>query len=321
MSEQVTADAAFRELTTWYDIERPAPALEPERYVVCAGLAVLERFRETFPLEEQDYLTAKNQVRTSRSVIQTILGRHGETRVYAREGGRTTRGTRTAADKLVTRLNAVSGLADLPVSTRTKLADRLQGWLVERVLDYFNRKRIEPEIDLGKSSPQIVADILDAANQRGVAGAIAQHLVGAKLAVRYPKIEVENHSVTTADQQLGRRGDFLIGDTVFHVTVAPMQAHVEKCADDIRQGYRAILLVSDSKLAAARQMAETLGVALRLGVLSIEAFVGQNIDEIGEFGKANIASGLRLLLETYNQRVGAVETNRSLLIEIPENLV
>jgi hypothetical protein len=41
---------------------------------------------------------------------------------------------------------------------------------------------------------------------------------------------------------------------------------------------------------------------------------------VGEFGKAALAKNLRALLEKYNERVFAVEIDRSLLIEIPENL-
>ena len=120
-------------------------------------------------------------------------------------------------------------------------------------------------MSLNKSSSQIVADILEAAGSR--AGAVAQHLVGAKLAVRYPDLEIENFSYTTADQQLGRPGDFVVGDTVFHVTVAPMPPVVDKCEQNLRDGYRSMLLVVDSRLQAARQMMVAVDVQDRVGIL------------------------------------------------------
>ncbi len=40
LQERVKAD-----LVKWYDRARPESGGEPERYVVCAGLAVLERMR------------------------------------------------------------------------------------------------------------------------------------------------------------------------------------------------------------------------------------------------------------------------------------
>ena len=67
-------------------------------------------------------------------------------------------------------------------------------------------------------------------------------------------------------------------------------------------------------------MAATLNLSDSVGVLSLEAFVGQNIEEMGEFSKASVAAHLRRVLEAYNERVEAVETNRALLIEIPANL-
>jgi len=320
MKKSDVENAVIDALVSWYEGERPTPDKEPERYVVCAGLAITEVVRETFPLYESDYLTEKNQVKKTGGAIQNILERFGETRTYAREGGRTTRGTRPAAEHLVQALNSVEELAKLSEEERREVMDILQGWLAERVKEYFDRKKIEVEITLDKSGQQVVSSIIEAAAPRGVAGAVAQHIVGAKLSLRYPHLEIENHSYTTADMQLGRPGDFVVGDTVFHVTVAPMPAVIDKCDLNLRNNFRAILLVTDSKLQAARQMAEMKGIYDRVGLYSIEAFVGQNVEEISEFGRGNLSYGWRTLLEKYNERVLAVETDRSLLIEIPANL-
>lgn len=315
-------ERAVETLTEWYESHRSSPDRDPERNVVCAGLAVLEAARERFPLRQEDYLTPKNQVkRTGGPSIQKILRRYGETRMYASEGGRTSRGTRPAAEGLVDAMNSLTELASVSDDDREAVVGALQAWLVDRVREYFDRQRLEVEILLDSSAPQIVADILATAEARGTAGAVAQHLVGAKLALRYPDIEVENHSYTTADQQLGRPGDFVVGDMVFHVTVAPMPAVIEKSIKNIQQGYRATLLVPEGVLHGARAMAKTMETQRQLGILSIESFVGQNIEEMGTFGKANLAPRFHALLTTYNERVAAVETDRSLLIEIPRNLL
>lgn len=237
-----------------------------------------------------------------------------------REGGRTTRGTRPAAEQLVERLNAVTGFAMLSQEERAEILDELQGWLVDRVRDYFNRRKLEVEIAVDAPAQQVIADILKAAEARGSAGAVAQHLVGAKLAVRYPDLTIENHSYTTADEQLGRPGDFLIRDTAFHVTVAPMPPVLEKAERNLRDGYRVVLLVLDEQSAAVRQMAKTMGLERKIAILSIESFIGQNIEEIGHFDKKGIVRGIHSLLTTYNKRVSEVETDQSLLIEIPKNL-
>jgi hypothetical protein len=307
-------------LVEWYEEFRPASGAEPERYVVCAGLAVLEQVRKHFPLEAHHYITNRNQVKTSGALIKTILARHNEERTYSREGGRTTRGTRTAAESLVNRLNTIIEIGALSDSKRAELIDELQQWLAKRATEYFNRQRIQVEINLEKPGLFIVRDLLLAAIARKQGGQVAQHLVGAKLCLRFPHIKIENHSFTTADVQTGRGGDFSVRDTIFHVTMAPVPAVIEKCGINIRNGYRSILLVPEEKMAAARQNAEIYEFGEKIGIYSIEYFVGQNIEEMGEFEKAKLAEEFRTLLHTYNERVAAVETDLSILIEIPENL-
>lgn len=313
----------LEELMAWYDGERPEPDKEPERYVICAGLAVLEKARDSFPLKESDYLTPKNQVRTSRSVIQSILKRFSEERVFLKEGGRTTRGTRTAAEHLVERLNGfdeASQLQELSQLARGAVIDELQQWLVTKVQWYFQQQRLEVEIDPSKPMSDAIHSILDAAEAKRKGGAVAQHLVGAKLALRYPNKHIDNHSFTTADEQLGRVGDFLVGDTAFHVTVAPMPAVLEKCATNQRHGYRTVLIVPEKKRHAAREMADTLEIT-GVGIYSIEDFVGQNLEEMGEFGRDGVVTELTQLLLLYNQRVEDAETDHSILIEIPQQLL
>ena len=311
-------DQALAMLREWFDGHRPTVGGEPNTYVICAGLAVLERMLSTFPLERGDYVTPGNQVRTGGPLIQSILSRNGENRRFTAEGGRTTRGTVPAAEGLVARLNQIEPLTALSDEERGQVIGQLQVWLVERVQDYFGRQRIEVEVNLNKPSPLIVADILEAAGSK--AGAVAQHLVGAKLAVRFPDLDIENFSYTTADQQLGRPGDFVVADTAFHVTVSPMPPVFEKCKENLRNGFRPLLLVPELRIQAARQMAETAGALDSIGIVAIESFVGQNIEELGGFGRLDLANRFRELLEKYNERVGDVEVDRSLLIGLPANL-
>lgn len=308
-------------LASWFEEETRQLEGGSDRYVVCAGIAVIESLKKSFPILETDYITKGNQVKTSGALIRRILHQFREERSYVAEGGRTTRGTVPSARRLVSRLNAVSRLASVPPETRTDYAVELQRWLFDNgVAPFFRKQRLEVEIDPDQPGCLIVSSILRAAFSRNSAGAVAQHLVGAKLSLRYPHLKIENHSFTTADRPLGRSGDFLVHDTVFHVTVAPAQGVIEKCAANLRNGFRVRLLVSENKLEAARQLAEIGGVREKIGIGSLEQFIGQNMEELGEFSKTDILSNLRCLLIAYNQRVGVSETDHSLLIEIPGNL-
>jgi hypothetical protein len=85
-------------------------------------------------------------------------------------------------------------------------------------------------------------------------------------------------------------------------------------------GYSAYLLVPDRVQIGARQYAESF-LPGRITVQSIESFVAQNLEEISAFSKGRLVSGFRRLLETYNARVDQVESDKSMLIDIPRNLL
>ncbi|MGH9690037.1 MAG: DUF4928 family protein, partial [Candidatus Acidiferrales bacterium] len=94
---------------------------------------------------------------------------------------------------------------------------------------------------------------------------------------------------------------------------------IEKCKTNLEAGRRAYLLVPDDLLIGTRQNAELLAQG-RIAVESIESFVGQNIEELSTFSLGQIAERFRRLLELYNHRVNEVESDKSMLIELPPNL-
>lgn len=169
----VARERALLTLVAWYDAHRPSPQNEAERYVVCAGLAVLECLKTSFPLQRNDYVTPKNQVKTSGRFIQRLIEeRLGPGPTYAREEGRTTRGTVPAAEALASSLNALQ-LGSLDAQDRILLTTTLQDWLIERVRNFYNRQHLTPDIDLGVAAAQIVASLLVEAQRRNVAGVVA----------------------------------------------------------------------------------------------------------------------------------------------------
>jgi hypothetical protein len=182
------------------------------------------------------------------------------------------------------------------------------------------RQRIKFVYDLRKTTRQCVKDILAAAHQTAKEGPVAQYLIGAKLQLRFPDKQIENKSYSTADAQQNRPGDFFVGTTAFHVTIAPMPAVFEKCQRNSENGLRPFLLVPESLLQAARQNAG-LKPLVPIEVESIESFVAQNIFELSEFSSDLLPAQFRGLLKVYNERVNAVEIDKSMLIQIPANLL
>jgi len=164
-----------------------------------------------------------------------------------------------------------------------------------------------------------VHEVIERAREVGKAGPVAQYLVGAKLQLRFPETKISNDGYSAADAPTGRSGDFQIGDTVFHVTVSPAPAVIEKCKQNLAHGIRVFLLVPDALVVGTRQNAE-VAAPDRIMVESIESFVANNIEELSRFSRGELTGGFRRLLETYNERVDAVELDKSMLIEIPPNL-
>lgn len=191
-------------------------------------------------------------------------------------------------------------------------------------LDYFRAERRSQPIyfdyDEFRSVRQNLGVLIETAKELGKQGPVAQYLVGAKLKLRFPEKEIENKSYSTADAQQNCPGDFLLGTSAIHVTVAPMPAVFTKCQRNIHDGLRPYLLVPEKLLQGARQNAE-LNVEGPLEVESIESFVAQNILEVSEFSSELLAKQFLRLLQIYNERVNAVEIDKSMLIEIPQSLL
>lgn len=319
---QAVEPRALETLAEWFETE--SSARKSAIGVANGALHLLEILRDAFPLRPQDYTSKRgSQVKGmsgpsgDRIVRRFIPGAHS----IGSEAGRTSRGVLPAVQRLANRLNSLSSLQLLTPRQRNTLASALQRWVVENPIKaHFERQRLEPFLDPKQTSISNIAAILDAAFQRNQSGPVAQHLVGAKLALRYPDREIENRSYSTADTQLKRPADFVVGDSAIHVTMTPSVALLEKCRRNIRRGYRTLILVPDNRAAGARQMAENLRLANRVEVVSIEAFVGQNIQELAGFSQQKFEDDLRHLLEIYNERVRESETDLSLLIDIPDNL-
>jgi hypothetical protein len=292
----------------------------PARGSTAAGLVVLERLKTRYSLDVRSHLAkggAQIQGLTP-SAVRKILLRFDETRPLLKEGGRTNRGTPEAAEALFEALRPLR-LEQLPLVERNAVLNELQRWLAGKVRAYFERRRLEIEFDPQLSTWANVRNILNAASAVGKASSVAQYLVGAKLQLRFPEIKVENELASAADLPSGRFGDFEIGDAVFHVTISPGVNVAEKCHKNLSVGKRAVLLVPETALLSARDYVQNVARD-RVFVVSVETFVAGNLKELSVFRRSELVSGFRRLLELYNERIDAVESDKSLMIDIPPNL-
>lgn len=292
----------------------------PANGSIATALVVLNRLLDDYNLDFSAHVADGGmQIRgASGAAVAAILKSFGEERPFAKEGGRTNRGGPSEIKALLLMLEGLK-LDMISEEERYNVLRGMQAFLVERVRDFHNRQKIKLTFNPNLSTWHLVHNLLEEAAAVGKAGYVAQHLIGAKLQLRFPEIKVSNESGSTADMQTQRPGDFLIGHTAFHVTVAPMPPVYEKCKHNITQGLKPFLLVPDNKVLGARQIAEQMSEQ-QIAVESIESFVSQNINEISIFSIDRLTESFKQLVALYNQRVDEVETDKSLMIELPSNL-
>lgn len=314
-------DRAISVLVEWYDrLDRYQDRL-PAKGSIAAALHVLNRLCDDYQLTLDAHVAKGGMQITGLSAksVAEILQRFSETRTLTAVAGRSNRGGPGDVRKLLEAMKPI-GLDQLSAKRRIAVLQAMQEHMVKRFIPpYFAARKVKAAFDPSAATARFVRFILDEARDAGKAGAVAEHLVGAKLALLYPGKSIRNKSFSTSDAQGGHEGDFTVGNTVFHVTVTPMPELYEKLKSNLERGFRVYLLVPSDHSEGARQNAATVAEG-RIAVEPIESFVATNIDEAAEFDGSKLKSGCRRLLEIYNQRVDAVEIDKSLLIEIPPNL-
>jgi hypothetical protein len=178
-------------------------------------------------------------------------------------------------------------------------------------------------LDVSRSLRAVVRDVIAQAEERqktspGVyyAGAVLQHLVGTKLDGALGKGNVQHNSFSTADAPGARAGDFVIADVAIHVTTSPGEAVIEKCRENLNDGYRPMLVTLQRGLTVAEGLAGNVGLADRIDTFEIEQFVALNLYELGKFGADGRRTAVTDLVERYNEIVEEFETDPSLKIEL-----
>jgi hypothetical protein len=308
------------EFLQWYEHLRNFTNGIPARGTMSGALIVLERLKTDPVLDIQAHTAGGgSQIRgASGEAIKRILAAHGETRPFLSEGGRTNRGLRGDIEHLLDSLHRIE-LDKIPEDDRITLLNLMQEFLIDKVRDYHNLQKVKFVFSPAQSTWENISRLLETANVPNKEGPVSQYLVGAKLSLRFPDLDISNESFSTADIQLGRVCDFLVGNTAIHVTVSPMSGVFDKCKRNIDEGYRPLLVVPHDKVLGSMQIAEETAPG-KIMVISLESFISQNIEELSGFSGDKLRSKFRSLLDIYNLRVDQTEMDKSLLIEIPENL-
>jgi hypothetical protein len=270
------------------------------------------------PLDAEELLTegGGQVLGLGKGAVQAILKRHRITRVLASEGGRTSRGSLNNMREYVAFLNELKakGKVDL---------DAVEAFWIERVHEFFAGKPFKIKLDASRSLRAVVRDVIAQAVERQktapgmyYAGAVLQHPVGAKLDCALGEGSVAHNCFSTADAPNARVGDFFIGDVAIHVTTSPGEAVIEKCRDNLNDGYRPMLVTLQRGLLVAEELAGQVGLGERIDIFEIEQFVALNLYELGRFGADGRKTAVTDMVNRYNEIVQKFETDPSLKIEL-----
>lgn len=285
---------------------------------LCVALVVTQHARTTgLPLDPNNLLTdgGGQVLGLGRAQVQSVLNRHGIERILAAEGGRTSRGSIGNMREYVAFLNDLAAKGQLDINA-------IEAFWIARVHEFFSAKPFKIRLDPARSLRPLVRDMVAQAEERQranpgmqYAGAVLQHLVGAKLDCALGVGNFSHNSFSTSDAQTGRSGDFFIGDVAIHVTTAPGEAVIRRCRQNLDEGHRAIIVTTGRGLTAAEVLAENAGIGDRIDVFEVEQFVALNLYELGKFGAEGRKVAVSELLKRYNEIVEEFETDPSLQIE------
>ena len=100
-----------------------------------------------------------------------------------------------------------------------------------------------------------------------------------------------------------------------HVTTAPGSAVIDRCQQNLDDGFHPILITLPARVAVAAGLAEDAGIVDRFDILDIEQFLVTNLYEWRRFHTGNRRETLDDIISRYNEIVDNVETDPGLQID------
>ncbi len=283
------------------------------RNTIAVGIVVLHHLRQRCPLAEADAFSKGGELIGARSMLAKTLAEYGVAPGFLKEA--TNRQAAPFARRLLDALEWGRPLGHLPSDVRDCVLRGGIDRFVTSAHEWLGWQHLKVTCDRQHSPVAWIGSILEQAKGRS-GGRVEQHLVGAKLEIRFPEAEIPNNPGHAGDVQTGRAGDFAMGTTVYHVTAAPARAVIEKCGANLTAGLHPVLLVPRNAVSKAVHVAEDLGMDKRITILAIEDFIALNIVEMAGGANAEFVKTLKEIVAVYNRRLAEVETDMALKIEI-----
>ncbi|HSV14414.1 MAG TPA: DUF4928 family protein [Tepidisphaeraceae bacterium] len=284
------------------------------------ALVILQNLIEAYNLDPSGHFTDEGEggriSGTSAERVESILAALDPRIQVNQYAGRTSTGP-TKAARILLQVFQRAGLDRVNGEERGQLLHLCQKYMCDRLWQLQAGRPIYFVLDPALTLKQNLARLIEQQREYERDRAVAQHLVGAKLELRfprkhYPDVIINRDSVDAADASEQKPGDFVVGDSVFHVTIAPTKKHFEKCEQNVLSNLRPILLVPEIQLAAVAG-ALRLQYSTKIDVFSIESFIAQNVEELSAFSYGSMRSRVRDLVQIYNDRIDQAERGKPYL--------
>jgi hypothetical protein len=273
------------------------------------ALALLERLRKFPTLNLDDHLASKGSsgleghetyghLAHKRLKLEPLNKNHGRRSSNLQDWGQ----------NLLDILKS-NGFVKASPDAQTALIDNAQQAFAVHLRNILEQDPLTVRIR-GRSAEAVIRDVLKQAEDKGKAGEVAQYLVGAKLALRfkrempvYPANKADRKSYSDRDARLG---DFELENAVIEVAVGlPDDKHIAQVAEALEDSDAEVWLLTRTDRVATwkNELSDSDGVDVRrVVVTSVEAFVGQNVTELGDFSAKGKQTQLEALFNLYNSR-------------------
>ncbi len=304
----------LRTVQSWHGNYLTAAGDERGRFVICAGLAVLEYLRSQFPLAEHSFVTDKREIRTSGRFIQRILERFGIRATFASAGGRTTKGTLEVALDLAARINRIEGISDLDPGARNDVVTTAQGFLATRA-DMLMRSSKKPiALDASLASSAIIGSIFATAPDERSRRMMIRFLTEAMLESVVGGISVFNPGIPSAatDDEFS----LLIGDACISIDSEADPRRVADLGIRYWDGYLVYYVVPGSEVSCARTLVEREAATEDVVCIAAEDLIGMHIDFAADFDHDQRIKGIRDLIDRYNRRVALLKETRHIALDV-----
>ena len=273
------------------------------------ALALLEKLRDKPSLVLDDHLASRGSSGlASHETFGNLAHERLNLEPINRNHGRRSSSLQDWGQELLDTLNA-AGFSTGSTEDRTGLIDTAQFAFAKILRDILEQEPLEVRLR-GRSAESVIHDLLKQAENKGKSGDVAQYLVGAKLMLRFNR-DFPIHSANKADRKSrsdphARLGDFELENSVIEVAVGlPDEKHIAQVVEALEDSELEVwVLTRTDRVTTWKYELHDLDAVDRRRVVisSVEAFVGQNITELGEFSSKGRIAQLKMLFHVYNTK-------------------